>query len=365
MSNPTAYAVVLAGGGGTRLWPSSRRARPKQLLRLGGKESLLAATVRRLTPVFGLAHTLIVTARDQEKAIRKELPDLPPANILVEPAPRNTAGAIQIAAAFATLKSGASSILAVVPADQHVGNEPAFRRSIRLALKHAPHAIVTIGVRPTAPETGYGYIRLGTRVGDAKSGVRKVAAFVEKPDRKTAVRYLKSGKYAWNAGMFFLTAERMRRETERSLPKLHRFYGRVTAIKTLARFRAAVDKHYGEVEAISIDYGIMEKASGLLVVPGDFGWSDVGSWSALGDLAKHFHNEDRHGNVLVGDVLVTDAQRNIVISDPGAAFVGVVGVHDLVVVSTADGVLVIPRDRAQDVRQIVDALKQVKRTELL
>ncbi len=364
MSKHPTYAVILAGGGGTRLWPSSRRARPKQLLRLGGKESLLAATVRRIAPVFGMNHILIVTAQDQEKAVRHELAALPAENILVEPAPRNTAGAIQLAASMATMRSGDHSVLAVLPADHHIADDHGFRKAIRVALTHAAHSIATVGILPTAPETGYGYIRMGAPVSVGR-GVWDVSAFVEKPDAKTAVKYVRSGKYLWNAGMFFLTARRLAAETKRGLPNLHRFGERLAKARTPGAFRATVKKFYAEVEAISIDYGVMEKATGLRVVKGDFGWSDVGSWSALADLAKGSGNLDPRGNVLVGDVMVLHGGRNIVVSDPGAPFVGVVGVDDLIIAATADGVLVIPRARAQDVREIVDALRKAKRTELL
>jgi mannose-1-phosphate guanylyltransferase len=192
-----------------------------------------------------------------------------------------------------------------------------------------------------------------------------VAAFVEKPDARKAARYLRSGQYLWNAGMFFLTAERMRAEVERQLPRLDALMKRLLAARHPGRLQALVNRHYGDVESISIDYGIMERAAGIRVVKGAFGWSDVGSWSALADIARHSGNHDDNENVLVGDVMVRDSHRNIVVSDPGAPFVGVVGVADLVVVATADGVLVVPRGRAQDVRQIVDALKAKNRAELL
>lgn len=365
MSQYEAFAAILAGGGGTRLWPSSRRARPKQLLTLGGRESLLAAAARRVVPLFGWEHILVVTARDQEAAVRKELPKLPKANVLVEPAPRNTAGAIQLAASFATLRAGESARVAVLPADHAISDEAGFRACLRTALDRAAQAIVTIGITPTAPETGYGYIRMGAAVGNRGQGVHAVAAFVEKPDLATAKAYLRSGRYLWNGGMFFFTAGRFAEETGRHLPKLHDFGHRLSGLKRLADFPAIVNRHYHEVEAISVDYGIMEKAKGLQVVAGEFGWNDVGSWSALGDLASLAKLRDKQGNLLIGDVMACEGTRNIVVSDPGAPFVGVVGVDNLVVVATADSILVVPRERSQDVRRVVEGLKQQKRSELL
>ncbi len=365
MSQYEAFAAILAGGGGTRLWPSSRRARPKQLLTLGGRESLLAAAARRVVPLFGWDHILVVTARDQEAAVRKELPKLPKANVLVEPAPRNTAGAIQLAASFATLRAGDSARVAVLPADHAITDEPGFRSCLQLALNQAAQTIVTIGISPTAPETGYGYIRMGAPVGKRGQGVHEVAAFVEKPDLATAKGYLRSGRYLWNGGMFFFTASRFAEETAQHLPQLHQFGRRLAGLKRLAAFPATVNRHYHEVEAISVDYGIMERAKGLQVVAGTFDWNDVGSWSALGELASLAKLRDEQGNLLIGDVMACEGGHNIVVSDPGAPFVGVVGVDNLVVVATADSILVVPRNRSQDVRRVVEGLKQRKRHELL
>jgi mannose-1-phosphate guanylyltransferase len=315
--------------------------------------------------LFGWDHILVVTARDQEAAVRKELPKLPKANVLVEPAPRNTAGAIQLAASFATLRGGESARVAVLPADHAIADEPGFRACLKTALDQAAEAIVTIGITPTAPETGYGYIRMGAAVGKRGLGVHEVAAFVEKPDLATAKGYLRSGRYLWNGGMFFFTAGRFAEETSRHLPKLHAFGNRLAGLKRLADFPTTVNRHYNEVEAISVDYGIMEKAKGLQVVAGEFGWNDVGSWSALGDLASLAKQRDPQGNLLIGDVMACEGGNNIVVSDPGAPFVGVVGVDNLVVVATADSILVVPRNRSQEVKRVVEGLKQQKRSELL
>ena len=350
-----AYALVLAGGGGTRLWPASRRARPKQLLTLGGSESLLRASFRRAAATFGTERTLIVTAADQAAAVRAELPELPPANVLAEPAARNTAAAVGLGAALVARRAGERAVLAVLPSDAFIGDERGFAGALATAVTEAAGAIVTVGIRPTHPETGFGYLKLGAPV---RPSVFAVEAFVEKPDLPTARRYLDAGTFLWNSGMFFLTAGRMLEEARRHLPALGAALDRFVAAPD---FDTAVAADYPAVPAISIDFGIMEKAEGIHVVPGDFGWNDVGSWAALGTIRPR----DDSGNVVSGDAIVADSSGSIVISEPGAPLVGVVGVEDLVVVATRDAVLVVRKQDAQDVRKIVDTLKSRGRGDLL
>jgi mannose-1-phosphate guanylyltransferase len=358
-STNAAFAVVLGGGAGTRLWPASRRARPKQLLSLGGPESLLSAAVRRGRAVVGADRTLIVTAADQEVAVRADIPDLPAANVVAEPVPRNTAAAVGLGAVTAARRAGPEAVIAVFPADPFIADEATFDRLVRLAIAEARETIVTIGVRPTHAETGFGYLRLGPRLPRAGAdAVHEVGGFVEKPDLTTAERYLTSGEYLWNSGMFFLTAGRMLEETRRHLPELGKLLDAALEAEDPA---AVIAAGYAKVPSISIDNGIMEKASGLRVVPGAFGWNDVGSWAALTAVRA----PDAHGNVVLGDATLIDSEGSIVVSEAGAPYVGVVGVRDLVVVATRDALLVVPKDRAQDVRKIVEAAKQAGRTDLL
>ena len=357
-----AFAVILGGGSGTRLWPSSRRTRPKQLLSLGGPESLLGAAVRRARALVGVERTLIVTAADQEAAVRAEIPDLPAENIIAEPVARNTAPAVGLGAVAAARRAGPEAVIAVFPADPHIGDEAAFDRLVRVALAEARETITTIGVRPTHPETGFGYLRLGTKL--ARSGadpVHEVGGFVEKPDLATAQRYLGSGEYLWNSGMFFLTAGRMLEESRRHLPALGALLSAAVGAKDSTAATAAIAAGYRDVPSISIDNGIMEKASGLRVVPGAFGWNDVGSWAALPAVRP----PDARGNVVLGGATLIDGDGNIVVAEEGAPFVGVVGVRDLVVVATRDALLVVPKEKAQDVRKIVEAAKAAGRNDLL
>jgi mannose-1-phosphate guanylyltransferase len=360
-TGPNAYALVLGGGAGTRLWPASRRARPKQLLSLGGPESLLAASVRRAAAVVGLERTLVVTAADQEAAVRTAVPDLPAGNVVAEPVARNTAAAVGLGAVEARRRGGRDAVIAVLPADAFIGDEAAFTALLRTAIAEARETIVTIGVRPTHPETGFGYIRLGTKLPRTGAAVHEVGGFVEKPDRATAERYLSSGEYLWNSGMFFLSAGRMLDEARRHLPALASV---LDAAVDAPDATAVIRARYADAPSISIDHGIMEKATGLRVVPGEFGWNDVGSWAAMPVVRP----ADGRGNVVVGGataVAAVEGDGNVIVAEEGAPYIGVLGVRDLVVVATRDAVLVIPKERAQDVRQLVEAAKQAGRDDLL
>ena len=343
------WILVLAGGGGTRLWPMSRRRQPKQFLPLcAGGETLLQATVRRLLPIAPIERILIVTAAPQVDEVRRNLPTLPAANIVVEPTARNTAPCIGLGA-LAVLARDPDGVIAVVPSDQYVADEARFHVAMQHAVDAAAGgAVVTIGIRPTRPETGYGYIRRGPTHAAEQGEICDVESFTEKPDAKTAREYLLSGDYLWNAGMFFFPAQRIVDEIRAQMPALGKILDNIAADPSRTK------ELYPTSPATSIDYGVMEglpRRSGMLVVPGDFGWSDVGSWEGLGDLRP----ADEQGNIVVGESLKIDARRNVIVSDK--KLIAVIGVEDLVIVASGNAVLVAPRARAQDVRRLVALLE--------
>lgn len=342
------HAVILAGGSGTRLWPASRRSRPKQFLALGsaGGESLLAATARRLAG----NRVVVVTAADQVAEVERALPGLGPGAVIAEPCGRNTAAALGLAAVH-LLHADPDAIMGAIPADQHVTDDAGFGRVVdtAFAVAEARDAIVTVGLVPSRPETGFGYLEVGDAVDDR---ARRVVRFVEKPDRATAEQYLSAGTYLWNGGMFFVRAARLLADIEEHMPDTFAGLARIRDALGTAVAGAVTDEVYPTLPKISIDYGVMEKARDVLTVPGDFGWNDVGSWSALAD----YRPANGDGNVVDGDVVTHDATGNIIVADPGYA-IAVVGVSDVVVVQAGNAVLVVPRDRAQDVREAVAALR--------
>lgn len=358
---PHLITVILAGGSGTRFWPASRRLRPKQLLALGPTgQSLIAATVRRIEPLCPAERTLIATGAHLLDATKKALPWLPPESFMGEPVARNTAPCIAWTT-WEALRRDREAVVMVLPSDHHVGDEPAFRAALTRAVEAARSGtIVTIGVTPTRPETGYGYIEGGE---ERAPGVQRVVRFVEKPDRARAEEYLRAGRYVWNSGMFFFRADTMERAVREHLPAIASeldALARAPESERLARTAAAFDGF----PSISIDYAVMEKARDMAVVPASFGWSDLGSWQSAWELGE----KDADGNVVPAEAVLADAKGNLVCdlsSRPRGKLVALVGVEDLCVIETDDAVLVIARDRAQDVRRVVEALSARERGDLL
>ena len=356
------YAVILAGGAGTRFWPASRTHRPKQLLPLAGSsdEPLLAATVRRILPICPKERVIVATGRHLVEASREVLPELPAENFLAEPLARNTAACIGWAAATLRRRDPEATLM-VLPSDHFVRDEEAFRSVLLRAVKAAEAGyIVTVGLEPTRPETGYGYIERGERIDE---GVFNVLRFIEKPDRARAEQYVATGKHFWNGGMFFFRASRMLEAIDAHLPELGAELRRLDEAARCGNEAEVLEEAFARMPSISIDHGVMEKVERIAVVPGDFGWSDVGSWHSAWELLP----KDADGNA-ASEGLLIDARGNLVAdlrSKDEKSLVAMVGVRDLVVVQTDDALLILPRERAQDVRQVVDALKARGRTDLL
>ncbi len=352
------YAVVLAGGSGTRFWPASRRLRPKQLLAIGPRsdQSLIAATVRRIEPLCPPERTLVATGAHLLQQTQQALPWLPESSFLGEPVARNTAPCIGWATAIAARRDP-DALMMVLPSDHHIGDEPGFRSALERALASAEAgSITTIGIEPTRPETGFGYIEAGENVTE---GVRRVARFVEKPDRQRAEEYLQTGRYFWNSGMFFFRANAMLDAIARNMPALSEGLARIEAAAARGAEAEQTETRsvFENAEPISIDYGIMEKESGLNVVPASFGWSDLGSWQSAWELS----GRDEADNAAPESTILEDARGNLVRdlrSDAKSRVVALVGVEDLCVIETDDALLVIPRERAQDVRRVVQALER-------
>lgn len=351
------YAVIMAGGAGTRFWPASRQRRPKQLLPLAGgtNEPLLAATVRRLAPLVTEDRIVIVTGEHLAEATARAVPGVAAERILREPAARNTAPCIAWANATVA-RLDPDAVVMVLPSDHFIADEQGFKDVLAAAVASAERGrVTTVGIVPTRPETGYGYIEVG---GALDGGARAVNRFVEKPDRTRAETFVAAGpeRYLWNAGMFFFRVRDMAVLLERHLPAVS------AGVAKMGTDSAAIRDVFPTLESISIDHGVMEKAEGLAVVPGDFGWNDVGSWQSSWELAPR----DPNGNAVGPEDVAVDATGNLAVSlGTKKKTIALVGVNDLVVVETDDAVLVIPRERAQDVRLVVDELKKRGKASLL
>ena len=357
------FPVVMAGGSGTRFWPLSRRSRPKQFLALAGDLPLLTATVRRLPPLAKPADTYVVCGPSHAAAARKLVRELPAGNFIVEPCARNTAPCVGLAALHVAARHR-HGIVAMLPADHHIARPEAFREAIAEAARLAEKGhIVTIGIRPHAPETGYGYLKVGAKVPGKVRGrnqARKVERFVEKPDVVTAARYLADGHYLWNSGIFVFRADVILEEIRRAMPVLGEQLEAIQQSIGTPRYRRTLARVFPDCPSISIDYGVMEKSQRIVVVPADFGWSDVGSFAALPEVRQ----VDHLGNLVEGDALVIDGRNNVVLATKGRP-VAVVGLDEVVVVDAGDAILVCRKDRAQDVRKAVDELARRGRDEVL
>ncbi|MHC4549749.1 MAG: mannose-1-phosphate guanylyltransferase [Planctomycetota bacterium] len=344
------FVAVLAGGAGTRFWPSGRRTRPKQLLPITGGRSMLAETLVRCAPLAPPEATYVVTNRLQLAATLRECPALPPEQVVAEPAMRNTAAAIGLAALHARRKDP-EGVMIVLPADHFIQPQEAFEACFRAAVRRAREAdvLLTIGIQPTGPATGYGYIESGEEVATIDHHVvQRVASFKEKPDAATAARFIATGRYFWNSGTFVWRIPTLLAAYEAHLPSHYELLMKIDP--ELDGGPAAAD--YERFESVPIDTGIMEKASNVEVIPALFEWDDVGSWLAIERLMPR----DEHGNVIHGDHVGLDTRNCIVIG--GDHLIATVGVEDLIVVHTSDATLICPKDRAEEVRHLVRRLEE-------
>jgi mannose-1-phosphate guanylyltransferase len=348
----------MAGGGGTRLWPVSRKERPKQLLPLLGKETLFQSTVTRLQALFPPERILVVTVAEQARVMREQVPSIPEENYLIEPAPRGTASVVALAAGVLK-KRDPQAVMAIQTADHHIRNQDLFNYLLSTALDVASkNYLVTLGITPTFPSTGYGYIQQGELLdGEYKYPVYTVKRFKEKPDDATAQQLLRSGDHSWNSGMFVWQVDTILAEINRQMPELHQAVDTIVAAWDTPARDQILRSQWNELKSQTIDYGVMEKAERVAVLPaGGLGWSDVGSWDSLFEVLL----PDMNGNVEVNSQnhLALDTHNALVYSTDDQRLVVTIGLDDVVVVDTDDVLMICQVDQAQKVRDVVEHLKK-------
>ena len=344
------YALILAGGSDERFWPLSRRARPKQLLRLVTGQTLLEQTVARLEGLVGLEHLLILTNVEQEAAVRELLPKLPKENIVAEPAKRDTAAAVALGAGWVASRDHSATMI-VLPADHVIEDTAAFQKTLKVAAAAAEEtgALVTIGIKPTWACPGYGYIEQGEAVRlrsvGAESDVHRVVRFREKPNPDLAESFLRKGNFRWNAGMFVWSVPSVLSEFNRHTPELASF---ISQLRAPDNFQKTIRERFGKLPRISFDYAVMEKADRVLMVEAGFDWDDVGSWRAV---AKYFKS-DAEGNAANCEITAMDSTNNIVFNPDGTR-IALLGVHNLIVVRTEDAILICHRHQAEKIKNLL------------
>lgn len=352
------YAVIMAGGGGTRLWPLSRQSRPKQMLNLFGDRSLYQTSIQRLEGLFPPERILVVTVGEQASDLRSQSPHIPEENFLLEPMPRGTAAVVGFAAVVLR-KRDPEAIMAVLTADHFIGSEDRFRSLLLSAYEVAQdNYLVTLGIEPNYPATGFGYIQRGEPIGNFR-GIEafRVRRFTEKPNLEKAQEMLESGVHSWNSGMFIWRVANILKEFERQMPELTSELLRIEAVWGRPNQELVLDQAWTNIEVETIDYGIMEEADNVAVLPArGLDWNDVGSWDSLFDVL----DRDEDGNIVMGGEHIGLYTRgSLICGEPGNRLIVTIGVEDLVVVDTGDVLLVCNKDQAQQVRDIVSLLRKV------
>jgi mannose-1-phosphate guanylyltransferase len=361
---PNVYAVIMAGGVGSRFWPRSRERSPKQLLEIVGKGTMIQNTIRRISGLIDPKHILVVTNKIQKPLIAKQLPELPQENIIIEPLGRNTAPCIGLASLFIR-RADPEAVMVVLPADHLMQDEEEFRRVLRLAIwvAYESRSLITVGIQPTRPETGYGYIQVIDEAHPSNpyfaKGVYNVKTFAEKPNPETAERFLRSGDFLWNSGMFIWRVDTIMQQIQQLLPELHTELEKIDRAIGTEAYDHELETAYRIIRGISIDYGVMEKARDVFVLRGNFGWSDVGSW----DEVRRLSGNDEHGNSVSGKAFLLGTNNTMI--HAGEKFVAAVGVEDLIIISTDDAILVCRQGKSQDVKEVVDFLRRKQYNEYL
>jgi mannose-1-phosphate guanylyltransferase len=352
------YAVIMAGGVGSRFWPRSKERKPKQLIRIAGENTMIQDTVKRLNGLVKKENIFVITNKIQKLRVKEQLPEIPEENIIDEPFGKNTAACIGLASVLVKAKNK-EAVTITLPSDHLIKDDEQFRECLSTAANFAykSKGLVTIGITPTRPETGYGYIQFDEDGVD--KNIHKVLTFAEKPNLATARRFLESGDFLWNSGIFIWRVDTILNEIKKYLPDLYEGLETLEPSINTPDFEKQLVQVYGQLKSISIDYGVMENSDNVYLTKADFYWNDLGNWEAVYEIS----DKNEEGNALIGDVYTQNTFGSYIFSP--RKFTATIGVENIIVINTNEALLVCHRNNAQDVRQIVDYLKMNKRTDLV